>query len=194
MCSGTHTCTRAHTHTYLCFYFNLRCQPFINFLHEALLLLPCLHSNAIATPHLPSPWLELNPPSHTSPSVISGWEDCPSENLTRWLAVAAQTCIASAPLQMVTSGWRTSVGMQTSVYLDRNPTKGRSLSLKDNWRGSLRGFDLNLFLPLIAKWWSVPTAHAHIHHLRATCINPLTESFIALTPRHPHTSAVMYNM
>lgn len=48
--------------THHCRYFNLWCGPFISFHHKPLLPLPCLHSNALTTPCLQSPWHEPSQP------------------------------------------------------------------------------------------------------------------------------------
>lgn len=163
--ASTCACMYSHKNTHLCFTLTSGLyHPLSSIMNHFCLCVVSIVTQA--TPFVRRA-LDLNPaqpgPAQPVPltplSVISGWEDCPSDILTRWLTVAAQACMASASLRE-TSRWRTSVGMQKSVYLDRNLTKGRPLPLKDDWKGCLRGFELNLFLPLIAKRCNMST-HKH---------------------------------
>lgn len=168
---------------HLCFYFNLWCGPSINFDHKPLLPLPCLHSNAIATPCLQSPWHEPNTPlSHLS--ICHQW--------LRGLSISPPdiligSCCSDMHGECISSKWDGPVkdecrnaengllGLQFSPVPRGNPMKGGSC----HWRISGKVFERSpvesVFLSLIVKWCNL-NCLTHIHHLSATCIMPLWQT------------------
>lgn len=160
-----YACMNTYTNTHTLLYFNLWFGSFIIFRHEPLLPLPCLHSNTIATPFV-GPALDLNP---THPASLSPLH----------LSSVAERIVHQTEWQLLLRhAW------PVHLFRRRPAGEGRVLECRNQFTWTEEQ----------AKWCNTPTAdtHTHIHHLRATCINPSTESFIALTPGHP-CSSVMYN-
>lgn len=184
ICKFTGAFFSAHTHTHTntrpSLYFNLGCGPPISVHHKPLLPLSCLHSNAIATRYLQSPWHEPNPPL-SNLSICHQWlrglSIKPSWHLDWQLPLRHSRRVRLLGMRRAREGRAQECENWFIIWAPVFPDRQRGNSQKvgkDKCRGVLKGVrsDLHFCLWLPGDV-GCPNCLTHpIHHRRATCITP----------------------